>query len=190
MARNEHHDEDMIEPTDDEQVEAHADGPAEDIDELADAPDPDVDADAVQQEIDDLKNRLLRVSADYQNFVKRSQTNLQNSLDSQLMSVARDLVMVMDHFDRALDVDPKKVKTQDLLKGVQSIRDELLRALGKHGIERVDAQRGDEFDPNRHEAMMRVSEQDLDTNQIATQFQPGYRLGEKVIRPAGVTVAE
>ncbi len=145
---------------------------------------------STEQQLDELNQRLLRVSADYQNFVKRSQANLQVSLDQQLMGLARDLVTVMDHFDRALEVDPESTSADDLLSGVKSIHGELIKTLAKYGIERVDVEPGDVFDPNLHQALMRTAHDDIESNHVVQQFQPGYALKDKTIRPAGVSVAE
>ena len=142
------------------------------------------------EQLDELNQRLLRVSADYQNYVKRSQTNLQVSLDQQLMGLARELVTVLDHFDRAVEVDPETVNASDLLDGVLSIRDELMRSLNRYGVERLDVAPGQAFDPNQHEAMMRTASDEIESSHVVAQFQPGYTLKDKTIRPAGVSVAE
>lgn len=141
-------------------------------------------------ELEQLRDRFIRVSADYENFKKRSRTNIQTSLEQQLMSVVRDLLPVLDHFDRAIEVDPESTTTEDLLNGVTIVRDELLRMLNRYGIERIEVQQGDPFDPNRHQAMMRQPAEDVESDHVAEQLQPGYALKDKTIRPAGVTVAE
>ena len=145
---------------------------------------------SLRTEKEAIEQRLLRVSADYQNYVKRSQQNERSALDQQLMSLARDLVVVMDHFDRAVEVDPEQVSAQSVLDGVRIVHDELLRTLSKYGIERLEAVVGEPFDPNRHEAMMRSAVEGLEPNQVAVQLQPGYALRDKTIRPAGVSVSE
>ena len=145
---------------------------------------------AVRDERDQLEQRLLRTAADYQNYVKRAEQNVKNARDQQLIDMAKSLVTVLDHFDRAMAVDPEQTAAKDVLAGVQMVRDELLRALGQFGIERLEVNPGEAFDPNRHEAMMRESRDDLETNQVTQQLQPGYVLNEKVVRPAKVGVAE
>jgi molecular chaperone GrpE len=159
---------------------------------LADADESDGDQaqDDPQKQIIQLQDRLLRVTADYQNYVRRSQQNITTSLEQQLIGIARELVTVLDHFDRAVEVDPQATSTEDLLAGVTIVRDELMRALGRYDIERIDVKKGDPFDPNRHEAMMRQPLEDVESGHIASQFQAGYALKDKTIRPAGVSVAE
>lgn len=143
-----------------------------------------------EKERDEVQDRLLRVTADYQNFVRRSRQNITDARDQQLIDVARSLITVLDHFDRALEIDPEAVTAASVFEGVQMVRDELLKALERFGVRRMNVGRGDEFDPNQHEALMRQPVEDLDSNHIAAQLQPGYTLGDKTVRPAQVTVAE
>lgn len=143
----------------------------------------------LQSERDELESRLLRVSADYQNFARRSQQNVDIAVEQKLMDIARGLVTVMDHFDRALDVDSKS-DAAGVLKGVTMVHDELLSMLNRLGIERVNVEPGAEFDPVRHEALLRQPSDKIASNHVTMQMQPGYVLGEKVIRPAQVGVAE
>ena len=145
---------------------------------------------ALRKERDELENRLMRTAADYQNYVKRAEQNLKTAQQQQLMDLAKGLITVLDHFDRAMEVDPEQTSAKDVLSGVQMVRDELMRTLTNFGIERIDVQAGEAFDPNRHEAMMREQREDVDTNHVTQQLQPGYVLDEKVIRPAKVGVAQ
>jgi molecular chaperone GrpE len=143
----------------------------------------------LQAERDELESRLLRVSADYQNFARRAQQNVDSAVEQKLMDMARGLVTVMDHFDRALDVDAKG-EAAGVLQGVTMVHNELLSTLNRFGIERLDVEPGTEFDPNKHEALMRQPSDEIDSNHVTMQMQPGYVLGDKVIRPAQVGVAE
>ena len=145
---------------------------------------------ALEKERDELHERLLRVSADYQNYVRRSSQNVTAARDQQLIEIAKALITVLDHFDRALAVDPQKTTSASLLEGVQMVRDELLRALERLGIQRLNVKTGDAFDPNYHEALMRQPVEGVESDHVAEQLQPGYTLGEKTVRPAQVTVAE
>lgn len=145
---------------------------------------------AMTRQCDELQERFLRVNADYQNFVRRSGQNITDARDQLLMDVTRSLITILDHFDRALGTDAEAVTAKSVLEGVQIVRDELLKALERFGVRRIDVGRGDEFDPNRHEALMREQVEDLETNHVASQLQPGYTLGDKTVRPAQVTVAE
>lgn len=143
----------------------------------------------LQAERDELESKLLRVSADYQNFARRAQQNVNTAVEQKLMDIARGLVTVMDHFDRALDVEATG-EAAGVLQGVTMVHNELLATLNRFGIERVDVEPGTEFDPNRHEALMRQPSDEIESNHITLQMQPGYVLGDKVVRPAQVGVAE
>jgi len=181
----------------------HTQQPAPEAEDLDELPGLDDEADGgaaepapidllakVQQERDELEQRLLRTTADYQNFIKRSQQNVVAAEEQTLLGVARSLVTVMDHFDRALDVEADKAQVKDVLAGLQIVHDELLAALGRFGIERVDAEAGTPFDPNYHEALMRQPADDIETDHVVQQFQPGYKLKDKPVRPAQVSVAQ
>lgn len=139
---------------------------------------------------DELEAKLLRAAADYQNVVRRSQQNVAAAREQTVMEVARDLLTVMDHFDHAVNFDADAADPRALLEGVIMVRDELMRILERHGVKRMPVSRGDEFDPNKHEAMMRHAAQGIETNQVVDQLQPGYTIGEKTLRPAKVSVAE
>lgn len=144
---------------------------------------------ALQAERDELESKLLRVSADYQNFARRSQQNVQAAGEQKLMDIARAMTSVLDHFDRALEGHSKD-EADGVLQGIFMVRDELLSTLNRFGIERIDVEPGTEFDPNRHEALMRQPSEDIASNHVTMQMLPGYVLGEKIIRPAQVGVAQ
>jgi len=156
----------------------------------ASAAEPPSAIEQLQQERDELEDRLKRVSADYQNYMRRAQQNVTTAQQQQLMEVAKSLVTVLDHFDHALQVDPETTSPAKMLEGVEMVRNELLRVLQQHGVQRVEAGVGEPFDPNRHEAMMRQPTDEIDPDHVAAQIQPGYALADKTIRPAKVTVAE
>lgn len=143
----------------------------------------------LQSERDEMESKLLRVSADYQNFARRAQQNVESAVEQKLMDVARGLTTVLDHFDRALEGQDQG-EAAGVLQGVTMVHTELLATLNRFGIERMDVEPGTEFDPNKHEALMRQPSEDVESNHITMQMQPGYVLGDKVIRPAQVGVAE
>ena len=106
------------------------------------------------------------------------------------MSIARDLLTIMDHFDHAMNIDVEKTTMEGLLEGIQIVRDEMIKTLARFGVKRMNVSTGDEFDPSRHEAMMHQLVETLNSNQIAIELQPGYTLGDMILRPAKVSVAE
>lgn len=154
------------------------------------APSPERRIEQLRDDLEQANARLLRVSADYQNFVRRSQQGAADAREQQLMSVARAMLPVLDHFELALGVDAESSSAADVLAGVQIVRDELMNVLGRFGVERLDVSAGDEFDPNRHEALMRQASEEVASNHVVSQLQPGYLLGTRTLRAAQVAVAE
>ena len=144
----------------------------------------------LKRERDELEAKLLRTAADYQNFARRSQQNISSAAEQQLMSMARDLLTIMDHFDHAMNIDVEKTTMAGLLEGIQIVRDEMIKTLERFGVKRMNVSVGDEFDPSRHEAMMHQRVETLNSNQIAIELQTGYTLGDMTLRPAKVSVAE
>lgn len=175
-----------------EQKPERAESEPSDADTAAEAVERDLNQaiEALRSERDELEQRLLRTAADYQNYVRRAQQNVETAREQQLIDMAKGLVTVLDHFDRALEVDPEQTAAADLLTGVQMVRQELLGMLRRFGVDRIEVEPGEPFDPNRHEAMMREKRDDVDSNHVTQQLQPGYVIQSKVIRPAKVGVAE
>lgn len=152
--------------------------------------------DALKLELEQAKDalaeaeaRVLRANADYQNMARRSIQSVNSARDEQTMSMARELLPVMDQFDHALETDPKKTDSAALLQGVKLVRDTMMRTFEGFGIKRLDVESGTEFDPMIHEAMMKQEAQGIDANHVTMQLQPGYMLKEKTLRPAKVAVA-
>ncbi|HEX7010521.1 MAG TPA: nucleotide exchange factor GrpE [Phycisphaeraceae bacterium] len=145
---------------------------------------------AVERERDELQERLLRIAADYQNYVRRADQNALVAREQQLIEVARSLATVLDHFDHALEVDPEKTSAKSLLDGMIIVRDELLKTLAKFDIQRLEVEPGESFDPNRHEALMRQPSQEVAPNHVIAQLRPGYLFKDKVVRPVQVSVAQ
>lgn len=144
----------------------------------------------MQAERDALDDKLRRTMADYQNYARRAEQNIVVARQQAVIEVARKLVAVLDHFDHALAVDTETMSAADLLKGVGIVHDELIRALGSFGVQRVDVEPGEPFDPNRHEALMRQADTGIEANHITAQLQPGYVIDDKTIRPVKVSIAE
>jgi len=159
----------------------------EDGGENADSEDPLA---ALQSERDALDDKLRRTMADYQNFARRAEQNVVVARQQTLIDVAKQLVTVLDHFDHALAADIEKTSAEDLLKGVGIVHAELLRTLSSFGVQKLDAQPGEVFDPNKHEALMRQPHDEIESNHVTAQLQPGYVIDDKTIRPAKVSIAE
>ena len=142
----------------------------------------------LENEKAEIFGRLQRVSADYQNYVRRAEQNVIDAGEFARAEVFRRIVPVLDHFDTALGQEPTTDEARSLATGVRIVRDELLKVLQQMGVERIDARQGDEFDPHLHEALMQQPVKGIAANHVAQQLQPGYRYKQRIIRPAKVAV--
>ncbi len=140
----------------------------------------------LQKQLDEKNEQFLRLCAEYDNFRKRSQKEKQDIYTSSQAEIVKELLPVLDNFDRA--TDNKECSFEDYKKGIDLIFTQLGEILKKLGIEAYGA-RGDEFDPNIHNAVMTVEDPELGENQIASVFSKGYKLGDRIIREAVVQVA-
>lgn len=141
----------------------------------------------LQRQLSETEKRAL---SDYQSALRRAEIREQQARDGQTRSLAQSLTTVLDHFDQALKVDPATAKTDDVLAGVSMVHAELIKSLASFGIVRIDLKPGDAYDPRFHQALMRQKVEGLASGTVAACFQPGYRLGDILIRPAQVSVAE
>lgn len=148
---------------------------------------------ALEAELDDTRNKLLRTVADYQNSQRRALQNEQQAKADGVSRIVSDVATILDHFDLAIGQDPAKVTPEQLIGGVRVIREELVKILGRNGVSLIAPQPNDEFEPGRHEAVMQQPAEGIQPGRIVSTFQPGFLLtmltGERVIRPAKVAVA-
>ncbi|PKL48226.1 MAG: nucleotide exchange factor GrpE [Planctomycetes bacterium HGW-Planctomycetes-1] len=143
--------------------------------------------DKLQAEKDEIFARLQRLSADYLNFQKRSSKQIAESIAYEKESIIKSLLPVLDNFDHTLANTENLQDSTELLKGVKIIYDQFLAILKNHGIEQISTV-GQKFDPNFHQALTQKSEPDKENMIILEEFQKGYKLGDKILRPAVVIV--
>ncbi len=141
------------------------------------------------REREELNNKLLRSVADFQNFQRRAAINEREAGVQARAGVVQSVIPVMDHFDLALGQDPSKTTPEQIIGGVKVIRDELFKTLESFGVSRIEPKAGDEFDPHQHEAMLRQPAEGVEPGHVVLLLSVGYRLGERVVRPAKVAVA-
>jgi molecular chaperone GrpE len=159
-----------------------AHGEATEVDALATA------LAAKETEAKDNYDRFVRAVADLDNFKKRTQRERAETLRFAQEPLIRDLLPVVDNLERAVTHAQSGDNGQPLVEGVGLVLRSLLDLLEKHGVARIDA-RGERFDPNRHEALARVERADEEPNRVVDQYQPGYLLHDRLLRPAQVTVS-
>src|SRR5271169_6192896 len=141
----------------------------------------------------DFKDRLLRTLAEMENLRKRTEREVADSRLYGVSSLARDLISVADNMRRALDAVGPELRADALAKalldGVELTERELLKALEKNGVRQFTPQ-GEKFDPNVHQAMYEVPDLSVPAGSIVQVVQPGYMIGERVLRPALVGVSK
>ena len=140
---------------------------------------------AAQAAIREQEDKYLRLLAEYDNYRKRSQKERENAWTSAKAETAKEFLPVYDNLERAL-----KQETADeaYAKGVQMIMTQLKTVLEKLGIQEIPAQ-GETFDPNVHNAVMHVDDEEVGENTVVDVFQTGLQLGDTVLRHAMVKVA-
>lgn len=140
----------------------------------------------LEKELAEKNDQFMRVCAEYDNFRKRSQKEKQDIYSSSKADVIKDLLPILDNIDRAQD--NKEASFEDYKKGIDLIFAQFAQLLEKTGVESF-GERGDEFDPNIHNAVMTVEDAELGENTVAQVFTKGYKLGDRIIREAVVQVA-
>jgi molecular chaperone GrpE len=139
-----------------------------------------------------LKDQLLRAIAEGENQRRRFQRERDEAVKYAAAGLARDLLTVSDNLGRALDAVPAgggDAMTETLRAGVELVQKELASAFEKHGIRRLEPL-GERFDPNLHQAMFEVPGSQYPSGTVAQVIQPGYAMGERLLRPALVGVAK
>ena len=138
------------------------------------------------QELNETKDKLLRVMAEYDNFRKRSQKEKEMAYGDTKASTIAEFLPVYDNFERAMSADATDLYS--FKKGIEMIFNQYGETFKKLGVESFGA-KGDEFDPNIHNAVMHGEDENLPENSISDVFSTGYKIGDRVIRPAIVKVA-
>lgn len=133
-----------------------------------------------------LIDRLARLQADFENARKRATKEQQDFREFATADAIKAILPVLDSFDRALQVAP--TAKSDLRSGIELIQKQLQDALQKLGVRAVPA-KGEQFDPHVHEAVEMVDTTEADDHQIIDELQRGYKLKERLLRPAMVRVA-
>jgi molecular chaperone GrpE len=150
---------------------------------------------SLRNEVAELKDRLLRAMADTENLRRRAEREKAEATLYAASNFARDLLSVADNMARALEAMPEKAReradeaTRSLLAGIDLTYRELMQVFERYNIRRVEPL-GERFDPNFHQAMFEVPDPEAAPGTVVQVVQPGYRIGERVLRPALVGVAK
>ena len=156
------------------------------------APDPVA---ALAKETADLKDRLLRTLAEMENLRRRTEREVADARTYGVTSFARDILAVADNMERALKALDDEIRdkadggVKALLDGVELTERELINVMEKHGVRKLEPQ-GQKFDPNLHQAMLEIPDASVPAGTVVQVMQPGYTIGERVLRPALVGVSK
>jgi len=149
----------------------------------------------LQAENADLKDRMLRTMAEMENLRRRTEKELTDARQYAVSSFARDMLTVSDNLRRALDFLPEDDRRNadagitSLIEGVEMTERDLLKQLEKHGVAKLEPE-GQKFDPNFHQAMFEVPNPNVPNGTVVQVVQAGYRIGDRVLRPAMVGVSK
>lgn len=138
----------------------------------------------LQEELDNTKDRLLRLTAEYDNYRKRTSKEKEGIYSDAYVDVLKEIIPVLDNLERAIAADGS---IEDLKKGIEMTIKGCKDAFAKLGVEEIDA--SGEFDPNLHNAVMHIEDENLGKNIVAEVFQKGYKKDDKIIRHTMVKVA-
>lgn len=141
----------------------------------------------LEAKLEEAENRILRIQADFENSRRRARLDLAAAEKYRAQSLLTDLLPAIDNFERALNMETDNEQAKSILQGMEMVYRSLFEALKKEGLEAIEAV-GKEFDPNVHHAVMQAEDPNFDPNIVIDEFQKGYVLKDRVIRPSMVKV--
>ncbi|MBC8469745.1 MAG: nucleotide exchange factor GrpE [Planctomycetes bacterium] len=141
----------------------------------------------LQKEKDELFGKLQRVSADYANFQKRVPKQIADTICYEKEKIIKSLLPALDNFEHTLQNAHSAEDADVFIKGIQIIHDQMLDIFKSHGVEQIKSP-GEKFNPAMHEAMMQKTEIEKEDNIVLEEFQKGYTLNGRIIRPSKVIV--
>jgi molecular chaperone GrpE len=142
----------------------------------------------VQRERDDYYDRLLRKTAEFDNYRKRVERARREQADEAVVGLLSEILLVVDDFDHALAVDAGEAGAA-YRKGVELIHAKLHDLLGKYGVKPIEAV-GADFDPNLHQAVIHEESPDHREGEVISELRKGYMIGDRLLRPSMVKVAK
>jgi molecular chaperone GrpE len=141
----------------------------------------------IKRERDDYYDRLLRKTAEFDNYRKRIERERKAHADQAVVDLLLDLLLIVDDFDRALTVDAGSANAHR--KGIELIHAKLHDLLRKHGVKPIEVV-GADFDPNLHQAVIHEESPDHREGEVIGEMRRGYMIGDRLLRPAMVKVAK
>jgi molecular chaperone GrpE len=150
---------------------------------------------ALAKEANDLKDRLLRTLAEMENLRRRTEREVADARVYGVTNFARDILAVADNMERAMKALDDEIRekadagVKALLDCLELTERELINVMEKHGVKKLEPQ-GQKFDPNLHQAMFEIPDPSVPAGTVVQIMQPGYTIGERVLRPALVGVSK
>ena len=149
----------------------------------------EAELDKYKEEAADFKDRYFRAIADTENLRKRHEKERSDLLKFGSEKILNDILPVLDSFEKALaDSGQCEGENQAIYEGIKMVNRQLLDVLEKHGLQGFDSA-GKEFDPNLHQAIQRIDDSSVEVETVKDEYQKGYLLNERLLRPAMVSVA-
>lgn len=150
---------------------------------------------ALQAELDQNKEQMIRALAEAENTRRRAQIDKEDARKFGISGFAKDLLSVADNLRRALESVPEDlvdadVRVQNLVEGIKATEREMLRAFDKNNLKKINPEKGQPFDPNYHEVMFEAPGTGQPAGAIIEVIETGYMLNERLLRPARVGVAK
>jgi len=143
-----------------------------------------------EQEVEELRQKWQRLAADYQNYQKRMQRQLEQTSQMAQENVVRSLIPVLDNFLHTLEKGTNSEDVHSVLQGIQIVYDHLMNTLSSLGMKRIDVQPGVPFNPQFHEAMMQEETSEFPSGTVVRELAGGYCMNDRALRPAKVSVAK
>ncbi len=162
-------------------------GPDAEAEQRSDMP----DIAALEAERDELRDRLLRALAEIENLRKRAERERREALQYGGTRLARDILSVYDNLTRALSLvtEEQRKAAEAFIEGIELTRRELLSTLERHDIVRISPEKGEDFDPDHHEAMFEAPVPGTEQGKVIEVMREGFRIGDRLLRPAQVGVS-
>jgi molecular chaperone GrpE len=169
--------------------DVEADAPSASDPPASNAPNSQAEAETAQAEVAKIRDQLLRTAADFDNFRKRSRREVADAERRGREELLKELLPIFDNLERAVSHAETASDVKSLADGIGMVMRQFTDTLGRLGIERV-ASVGNAFDPAQHEAIQQLETAAHPPGTVAAEVQAGYKLGDRLIRPALVVVAK
>ena len=144
----------------------------------------------LKQKFEELEDQNLRLQAEIQNMSRRNKKEREAAVRYRSQDLGKEMLPVLDNLERALDTEVTDEAGESLKQGLEMVLESFYRALNSAGIEEIEAE-GEPFDPNFHEAYAQVPAEDgQESGHVAQVYEKGYKLHDRVLRAAKVTVTE